>query len=367
MAKVLTDSLQDRIADRSRRHMRISMRDHGWVVAYASIYVLIVYALVWGKGHQVPIMSLDYAGMALVPVVFAVAALALGHVVHHVAHVRPFQLGAVWRAVRDDERLTLERAIYCAVPLVVIPFFNKAYSTFKTLLGQFQPYDWDPQLAAWDQWLHFGVHPWELLQPLLGSPLITSAISYLYNFWFGLMFLIVYWFVFSLQNRVLRMRYLLSFVLTWSLLGSLAAVFFASGGPVYYGHFVGPPDPFAPLMSYLLDAGEAYRNWSLEAQNYLWLIHKHELLDFGGGISAMPSLHVAVAALQALAARHVSRRMCAILTIYLLVIMVGSVHLGWHYAIDGYVSLIAVFVIWKLSGLVMRWHPLSRADNTSPL
>ena len=31
-------------------------------------------------------------------------------------------------------------------------------------------------------------------------------------------------------------------------------------------------------------------------------------------------------------------------------IFVGSVHLGWHYAIDAYVSMIAVPAIWKFAG-----------------
>jgi hypothetical protein len=35
---------------------------------------------------------------------------------------------------------------------------------------------------------------------------------------------------------------------------------------------------------------------------------------------------------------------------YLALILVGSVHLAWHYAIDGYVSILAVLLIWRAAG-----------------
>ena len=36
------------------------------------------------------------------------------------------------------------------------------------------------------------------------------------------------------------------------------------------------------------------------------------------------------------------------------VILTGSVHLGWHYAVDGYVSAAAVLLLWVASGPVLR-------------
>jgi hypothetical protein len=39
------------------------------------------------------------------------------------------------------------------------------------------------------------------------------------------------------------------------------------------------------------------------------------------------------------------------------VILVGSVHLGWHYALDGYASIVAVIVLWHAVGRGLRRLP----------
>jgi PAP2 superfamily len=40
---------------------------------------------------------------------------------------------------------------------------------------------------------------------------------------------------------------------------------------------------------------------------------------------------------------------------YAAVVLVGSVHLGWHYAVDGYVSIVATLAIgWAVDVLLSR-------------
>ena len=92
-----------------------------------------------------------------------------------------------------------------------------------------------------------GVHPWEILHPLLAFPWVTSAINIVYNFWLVALYLILFWQAFSTRDPQLRMQFFLAFVLTWMLLGSLLATLLSSGGPVYYGRMTGLPDPFADL------------------------------------------------------------------------------------------------------------------------
>ena len=42
---------------------------------------------------------------------------------------------------------------------------------------------------------------------------------------------------------------------------------------------------------------------------------------------------------------------------YTVIMMIGSVHLGWHYALDGYVAIVGVWVIWWSVGRVLRREP----------
>jgi membrane-associated phospholipid phosphatase len=82
-----------------------------------------------------------------------------------------------------------------------------------------------------------------------------------------------------------------------------------------------------------------------------------------GGISAMPSLHVAVAVLLAIVAWNCSWRIGLLATGYTVVIGIGSVVLGWHYAVDGYVGTALAACCWIAAGWMvpsMTW-PLERA------
>ena len=51
--------------------------------------------------------------------------------------------------------------------------------------------------------------------------------------------------------------------------------------------------------------------------------------------------------------------------LYGLIILLGSVHLGWHYAVDGYVSILAVPMLWWLSGVLVRRLRLPRAEGSA--
>ena len=59
----------------------------------------------------------------------------------------------------------------------------------------------------------------------------------------------------------------------------------------------------------------------------------------------------------ALTAWEADRRLGYAAIIYAILILVGSVHLGWHYAIDGYVSIAGMLAIWGAVGWFVRRHP----------
>ena len=72
-------------------------------------------------------------------------------------------------------------------------------------------------------------------------------------------------------------------------------------------------------------------------------------LPYGGGISAMPSLHVAMAALYAAVGWRVNRLAGLLLCIYVLIVQLGAVHLGWHYLVDGLAGIALGWLFWVIA------------------
>jgi TRAP-type C4-dicarboxylate transport system permease small subunit len=68
----------------------------------------------------------------------------------------------------------------------------------------------------------------------------------------------------------------------------------------------------------------------------------------------MPSMHVAMPVLYALVARRTSRALALFFGLYGLAIWLATTHLGWHYAVDGYVGALAMLGVWCISGRIVR-------------
>lgn len=246
------------------------------------------------------------------------------------------------------------RLLINALPVfTAMVFFNKAMIELKPAIPAINPFTWDESFMQLDRALHFGVDPWVILQPLLGYDYVTFAINMAYNFWFVALFSAWFWFGFQKQANELRTRFFLSYMLAWWIGGGLLAVLFSSAGPVYYDELGLNPNPFTGLFAYLNDADSRIPLWFLDTQAMLWdgYIGKIPAL----GISAMPSMHNASAVLFALAFARVSKRLGWFFAAYAVVILVGSVHLGWHYAIDGYAGIAIALFSWWLAGLMARW------------
>jgi len=98
-------------------------------------------------------------------------------------------------------------------------------------------------------------------------------------------------------------------------------------------------------MSFLRQVNASYELTALRSQGILWqgYIGAGDIKFYG--ISAMPSMHVALPVLYMLAGFRENRWLGWAFLVYLIAILIGSVHLGWHYAIDGYVSILVVAVL----------------------
>jgi hypothetical protein len=233
----------------------------------------------------------------------------------------------------------------------LIPVFAVAFSFLKATIPAINPYTWDAFFTRWDYLLHGNNHPWQILQPFLGYPLVTAGINMLYNLWYLIMYVLLMLQVFDMRNRALRMRFLLSFLLTWIVLGNLAAIAFSSMGPCYNPGVAANTGPFATLMNYLNETSNSVPVSTLELQRMLWESYQNNGATMGSGISAMPSMHVAIATLMALFGWQHSRGAGIGLTLYAVVVFVGSIHLAWHYALDGYVGALGAWLIWHTVGV----------------
>ncbi len=332
-----------------------TLRAHIWLIAPVEIYIILTYGLAvyLGKPGSISFLGYEQAFAMATPI------LCGGFLAWRAAYimlvVRPRRL---IRAIADDlfeNYLTRERLLN-AVPIVVIlPLFNSACTLMKTLIPALHPYDWDATFARWDTVLHFGVAPWRILEPVLGNPLMTSFANIVYCGWFFGLASLWFWQAFALRDRLLRMQFFIAYIVCFIALGNIAATWLASGGPCFYGRLVGGPDPYAPLMQYLHNASlHGETNISVGLQNMLWRYYASGGSGVGAGISAMPSMHVAGATLFALLGWRTNRFLGIALSINVVLILFATVFLGWHYAIDGYVSIVGTVVIWWTVGHIIR-------------
>jgi hypothetical protein len=255
------------------------------------------------------------------------------------------------------------------VVLACMPFFYAAYRDWKTAIPALVPFYLDGPLDALDRWLHGGRAPWEWLHGVLGWPDRTHLIDGLYVFWFEAKLAVVLWMAFSLRRR-LRARFFITYILVYIVLGHLAALAFSSAGPPYFADVVASGgDPFRPLLDYLWALHDEYYLYAVDIQGTVWAGFMGQYDGPVSGISAFPSIHVAVVAIYVFVGFAVHRVLGWAFLLFLLVTLVGSVHLGWHYAVDGYASIAAVAGLWWIAGPLterfFRWAGLEAAGEVA--
>ena len=111
----------------------------------------------------------------------------------------------------------------------------------------------------------------------------------------------------------------------------------------------------APLMTKLNDIHKSSPLDAVDNQAALWEAARQNVWLRFGGISAMPSIHLAIATVYALLAFNVRRWLGVVFCGNLILTQVGSVILGWHYAVDGYAGILLALLIWlTVARLVKR-------------
>jgi hypothetical protein len=278
-----------------------------------------------------------------------------------------FSLHAGWRLLRDRPSRPVGhlRAVYLtadhgarvlaglpmlAVFIVFMPFFSK----MKSMIPLFNDYTWDATFIAWDRALFLGRDAWQVLQPVLGHPPVTAFLALLYQLWLLLIFPGCLFFCFYRMDELVRRRFFLTFVLSWTLIGGAMATALASVGPCFLEPLIGNPH-FAAQMAYLNAANEQVPVMTLSVQAMLLEWFHADARGLGSGITAMPSMHISMAFLYYLAMRGISRSAGRFFLAFLIAIVLGSIHLAYHYAVDGIVAMAATALIWRATKPLFHW------------
>lgn len=260
----------------------------------------------------------------------------------------------------------LERVARGLPLFLCMPIMFSAFTSYKSAISRMVPFYADPYAVSLDRMIH-GTDPWRLLQPFLGFPFVTEVISFFYHLWFFAMFVILSLALFMLENERLRSQYIAAFILSWSLIGGVAATLFSSVGPCYYSAFYAG-DPFAELFAYLDHAKNFYPVVARGAQAMLLEKYKLNEMGLGAGISALPSMHIAVVVLNVIFLSKLHRLAGIAAWIFAAIIFVGSVHLGWHYAVDGYVAALLAIITWLGAGtLTEMFEPRDQSAKRRPV
>ena len=232
------------------------------------------------------------------------------------------------------------RIIIAALMVQILTVQAACFNALKAAIPNVNPFWADPFLMRLDA-LPFGEQPWRAFYPAFGgaTPFFDGA----YAAWVPIQIISIFS-VLLVKPSKFKSRAILSFVLAWLLIGIISACALSSAGPIFYDRlfgtqaFVGLPLPDAPDTA--------------KAAAMLWASYQSGQLKVGSGISAMPSMHVALALWFALILNKTFLRWIA--WAYVPIVWIGSVLLGWHYMTDGLAGLAAMAAIWLLTPSILK-------------
>jgi hypothetical protein len=204
------------------------------------------------------------------------------------------------------------------------------------------PFYLDPALARLDRAV-FGTDPWRLTHAAFGWA--TPAIDQFYVSWLLVMLLSFYLVLLS-RPSVRKTQSLVAYLLMWPVVGTIGSYAFSSAGPIFQDALFGGHSGLIPALQ------QEGATKALDLYQALWRAYTARYEMLGAGISAMPSMHIAMACWAALALRAYFPRFQLMGWTYLALIWFGSVHLGWHYVSDGIGGIVGALLVWSAAGMV---------------
>lgn len=313
-----------------------------WLIPAAAI-VLIEYATALLIGTRVGFhYSIPFEGYFIVGLTIAGAGIALWTVVLLAGYWRQGEANPSRRLMNEGGPRFL--AFLCGVVLVTLQL--AALMWLKVMLPIYSPFWADPLLANIDAAI-FTTDPWRLTHAMLGwaAPIFDRG----YVTWAPVKFTTLLFLMLQREDRRKAQA-----IVAYFLIVSIAAIgqySLSSAGPIFYERL-----GFGPRFEDL-----HFLPWVVTTSGYLWTDYLNAGGHVGSGISAMPSLHVAIALWVALVARAYAPKAQAIGWLYFATIFIGSIYLGWHYAADSIVAVAIASFAWFVSSAGTSRFERSRA------
>ncbi len=260
---------------------------------------------------------------------------------------------AIGRAIRPRPAALVRWGLWACLAIASYIIYLSNVMSIKTTIPELVPFYFDDAAKNFDRLLFFGHDAWELVSPLYQLPGIVRLIDMLYSVIWGVVISGSWFYCFSSRAMDVSRRYqfCLAMIILYVFAGNFLAIIFSSVGPVYYQDFVGGTD-FVGLTDQLSGIGNEVPLIATNLQEKL-LVLSQDAVNPISGISAVPSMHIGTTSLLLMlfwrspAARMVSMAFAGIIAI-------GSVLLGWHYALDGIMAVPLAFLAWRISGWILR-------------
>lgn len=257
---------------------------------------------------------------------------------------------AAWQRVRRGP-LSNRHMIRLLAAALFIPLLLNTFGSWKLAIPRWAGFARETEVMRASWALNGGVPGWHLLQPILGHPGVTWLLDRIYFTWLPVFVVMALWQSVWREPRWERRRFLLALALTWLGLGAVLATVYASAGPIFLDRLMPGVAPYSEMMDYLRAVDAELGLITVEVRELLWQARAEDLADPLRGISAFPSIHVAMVALYVLALWRPHRRLAMAAAAYTATIGVATVHLGWHYTIDVYAGILGAIVCWIGAGI----------------
>jgi len=241
----------------------------------------------------------------------------------------PSPIAVFVQGTRDHYRLIAQ----VIAGFMLTGLIQLGFNWVKPQIPMFAPFWADPMLASLDHAL-FGTDPWRPLRALLGEGILFF--DYIYSIWYPVTLLALFGVLIRQRDEAVCAYFML-----WGLFGTIMQAAVSAAGPIYWER-IGLGTRFDELVAIAPIA-------TRDTASYLWDAHTLGIARIAVGISAMPSMHVAMACWLAIA--YWRTRFALLGLAYWVLVFIGSVALGWHYFIDGVVGSLGAFACYRAA----RW------------